>query len=86
MARYTYECRLCKRQIEVIQSMNDSKFKIHSELKEDSTKCNGELDRLIECPAIVFKGEGWTPNFTDQRQRYEKLNHKLDDMGIKEQK
>jgi len=90
MARYTYECRKCGKRFEVSQRMTDPKIKFHNEFKDlpynETSECDGELDRLIECPSVIFKGKGWTPNFANQKQNYKKLNQKLDDMGIQEQK
>ncbi|RMD57934.1 MAG: zinc ribbon domain-containing protein [Nitrospirae bacterium] len=52
MPIYEYECRSCKKRIEVFQKINDAPL----------TKCEfcgGELKKCISNTSFVLKGSGW---------------------------
>lgn len=53
MPTYTYRCSNCNTVIEVKQSINDDKLTHCVECYKDT------LERVIQAPAVVFKGQGW---------------------------
>ena len=52
MPLYDYECRNCGHRVEVIHGVNDSG-------PATCELCGGQMRKLINQPAIVFKGSGW---------------------------
>jgi len=85
MAFYQYQCDQCGRTFEVRQSIKDPKFTNHYDVTEGheglEEPCHGTIHRLIGNPQIIFKGTGWTVSKKDQ---FDKMNGRLDDMGIEE--
>ena len=51
MALYEYQCRKCRHRFERIQ-----KF---SAPDPQCPKCGGRTERLLNAPAVHFKGSGW---------------------------
>ena len=60
MPIYEYVCRSCDRRFEVKQSFSDAPLTVHD-------TCGGELRKLFQPAAIVFKGSGWY--VTDSRPK-----------------
>ena len=52
MPIYEYECRRCGHRFELIQRFSDKP-------RKRCPECSGSVDRLINPPAIRFKGSGW---------------------------
>jgi len=52
MPLYDYECRNCGHVVEVLHGVNDSG-------PATCVVCGGQMRKLINQPAIVFKGSGW---------------------------
>lgn len=52
MPLYDYECRNCGHRVEVLHGVNDTGPKT-------CDVCGGQMRKLINQPAIVFKGSGW---------------------------
>ncbi len=52
MPLYDYRCHKCGETFEVRQKFSDELLKEHE-------GCGGELERLINAPALQFKGTGW---------------------------
>lgn len=52
MPLYEYECKKCKRRMEVLQGFDDAPPK-------GCPECDGGLERLLSAPAFQFKGSGW---------------------------
>ena len=52
MPLYDYECRNCGHRVEVLHGVNDSG-------PATCELCGGQMRKLINQPAIVFKGSGW---------------------------
>ena len=73
MPVYVYECQKCKKVFEVRQTMMEPVYRYHyqgqMERREGyrETKferwCDGDIHRIIQHTAIVFKGRGRTPRF-----------------------
>ncbi len=55
MPTYGYQCKSCKFEFSVFQSMKDEPIKICPE-------CKSEVVRLLYPVGIVFKGSGWYIN------------------------
>ena len=85
MARYDYECLLCKQVFEVDQKMNDPLFKTHVEATQE--KCNGEVQRIITGGSgVIFKGTGWTPkHYTKTGKKLAKLDNAISQMGVEDE-
>jgi putative FmdB family regulatory protein len=49
---YDYECRNCGHRVEVLHGVNDSG-------PTACAQCGGPMRKLLNTPAIVFKGSGW---------------------------
>jgi putative FmdB family regulatory protein len=49
---YDYECRNCGHVVEVLHGVNDTG-------PATCPVCGGQMRKLINQPAIVFKGSGW---------------------------
>ena len=49
---YEYQCTLCQRRIEKIQSFSAEPLRV-------CESCGGPLEKLISASAIQFKGTGW---------------------------
>lgn len=58
MPTYLYECKECSQQFEVDQRITEDP------LKDCSCGANGQLRRLIQPTAIMFKGDGFFVNDT----------------------
>lgn len=58
MPTYSYYCKSCKKNSELFHSMKD-------ESKKKCPKCGKKnLVRIVTSPpAVIFKGEGWTPKY-----------------------
>jgi putative FmdB family regulatory protein len=52
MPLYDYECRNCGNRVEVLHGVNDSG-------PASCEVCGGQMRKLLNPPAIVFKGSGW---------------------------
>jgi putative FmdB family regulatory protein len=52
MPRYDYRCERCGETFEVKQKFSDELLTVHE-------NCGGKLERLINAPALQFKGTGW---------------------------
>jgi putative FmdB family regulatory protein len=52
MPRYDYRCERCGKTFEVKQKFSDELLTVHED-------CGGKLERLINAPALQFKGTGW---------------------------
>ena len=52
MPLYDYECRNCGHRVEVLHGVNDTG-------PATCDVCGGQMRKLINPPAIVFKGSGW---------------------------
>jgi len=52
MPLYDYECRNCGHRVEVLHGVNDTG-------PQTCDVCGGQMRKLINQPAIVFKGSGW---------------------------
>lgn len=52
MPLYEYECTACHRRTEKIQKFSDAPLTV-------CPHCGGPLEKLINAPAISFKGGGW---------------------------
>ncbi len=52
MPLYEYECFVCSKRFERIQRVNDESVKACPE-------CGGAVRRLLNAPALQFKGSGW---------------------------
>ena len=52
MPLYDYECRNCGHRVEVLHGVNDAG-------PATCELCGGQMRKLINPPAIVFKGSGW---------------------------
>ena len=52
MPLYDYRCHKCGETFEVRQKFSDDVLRVHE-------GCGGELERLINAPALQFKGTGW---------------------------
>ena len=89
MAIYVYECDKCKRKFEVRQGMNDPKFTNHRDVTEGHSGlkdvCEGTIHRLILGCAVIFKGTGWTPKFSNKTgHSLKKVDKALAAMGIED--
>ena len=58
MSVYTYKCKKCNEEFDVVQRMIADRFKTHDEAQE-SSECDGEVVRLLSAPAVHFKGSGF---------------------------
>ena len=54
MPLYTYQCALCGSRKEVARS-----YDLGDVVEPKCEKCNVEMMRVYEAPAVHFKGEGW---------------------------
>ena len=52
MPIYEFECRKCKKRLEVFQKMNDKP-------PVKCRQCGGRLEKQVSASAIQFKGSGW---------------------------
>ncbi len=52
MPLYEYQCRDCRRLIEVIQKFSDDPL-------TDCPECGGTLEKAVSAPAFHLKGSGW---------------------------
>ena len=70
MPLYDYECRNCGHIVEVLHGVNDTG-------PAACEVCGGQLKKLINPPAIVFKGSGWAKkDFRDSKKSAAKTSTK----------
>lgn len=64
MAKYIYQCKKCKKELEIEHSIKDDAIthQKHNPPGNDRIVCNGKLKRLI-AGGVSFRlrGGGWTP-------------------------
>ena len=60
MPTYQYRCKSCEEDLEIFHSVMDKP-------KKKCPKCGKkQLVRIITSPpAVIFKGQGWTPKYHD---------------------
>ncbi len=82
---YQYECKLCDKKFNLLQSMKDDSIKLHKENKE--SKCEGKVVRIITGGiGIIFKGTGWTPKFYNKTgKRLTKIDNALNQMNVEDE-
>jgi len=84
MPHYEYECLACGKTILVLQTMSSPKLKTHFECEK--SECSGEVVRLLGAGSgIIFRGTGWTPQFSGKTGRsMKKIDRALAKMGIED--
>ncbi len=86
MTIYVYRCKKCKREFEVVQSMKEDALTSHSQTTEGhkglKKPCEGEISRVIQPVAVIFKGSGWTPKRSESMK---KVDAALNYMGIEQE-
>jgi putative FmdB family regulatory protein len=74
MPIYIYKCNKCDKLIETIQSIESNPYKFHNEI--ENTKCNGNIERIIFPPSLVFKGTGFYETDYKNKSENQKDNKK----------
>ena len=57
MPLYEYECLKCGERFELIRKFSDAPVLVHS--PNGGSECDGTVRKLLNAPAIQFKGSGW---------------------------
>ena len=90
MPIYEYQCKVCGKEVELLQKMND-KPPICC-IDPDDTTMSGEMNRIISKSAVIFKGSGFyatdykKKGFSKPDKKVEKSKGKKNEGNKKKQK